>query len=106
MDKGFLIVWCTCPDDHTANTISKHLVDQQLAACVTQLAGARSVYRWKGKIETAEEVVLMIKTRASAYKELEAAVEALHPYELPELIATRIEAGVPDYLGWVFESVK
>lgn len=106
MDKGFLIVWCACPDEHTANTISRHLVDQRLAACVTQLPGAKSVYRWKGKIETTEEVVLMIKTRASAYKELEAAVEALHPYEIPELIATQIEAGVPDYLGWVFESVK
>lgn len=106
MPAETIIVWCACPDEHAANAIARHLVDQRLAACVTQLPGARSVYRWKGQVETAEEIVLMIKTRASAWTELEAVVEALHPYELPELLVTPVEGGLDRYLSWVAESTE
>jgi periplasmic divalent cation tolerance protein len=106
MDNDFLIVWCACPDDHSADTIARHLVEQRLAACVTRLGGARSVYRWRSGIERADELVLMIKTRRSRYAELEAAVQALHPYDVPELLATPVVAGAAPYLSWLEESTE
>jgi periplasmic divalent cation tolerance protein len=96
-----LLVYCTCPDPDTALRIAKALVDQQLAACVNVVPGLISVYRWQGQMETAQEVLLLIKTRQAVYPELEAALLALHPYELPEIIAVPIEAGLPAYLSWI-----
>jgi periplasmic divalent cation tolerance protein len=96
-----LLVYCTCPDHDTALRIAKSLVDQQLAACVNVVPGLTSVYRWQGQMETAQEVLLLIKTRRAVYPELEAALLALHPYELPEIIAVPIEAGLPAYLSWI-----
>ncbi len=104
MIGNYLVVWCTCPDQHTATTIARHLVDQRLAACVTQLPGATSVYRWRAEVEQEEEIVLMIKTKAAAYERLEAAVEALHPNEVPELIAVPLVGGATPYLNWLEES--
>ncbi len=96
-----LLVFCTCPDHDTALRIAKALVDQQLAACVNVVPGLTSVYRWQGQRETAQEVLLLIKTRQAVYPELEAALLALHPYELPEIIAVPIAAGLPAYLSWI-----
>jgi periplasmic divalent cation tolerance protein len=96
-----LLVYCTCPDHDTALRIAKALVDQQLAACVNLVPGLTSVYRWQGQREMAQEVLLLIKTRQAVYPELEAALLALHPYELPEIIAVPIEAGLPAYLSWI-----
>ena len=81
--------------------IAKALVDQQLAACVNVVPGLTSVYRWQGQTESAQEVLLLIKTRQAVYPELEAALLTLHPYELPEIIAVPIEAGLPAYLSWI-----
>ena len=96
-----LLVYCTCPDSDTALRIAMALVDQQLAACVNVVPGLTSVYRWQGQTETSQEVLLLIKTRQAVYPELEAALLALHPYELPEIIAVPIEAGLPAYLSWI-----
>ena len=96
-----LLVYCTCPDHDTALRIAQALVDQQLAACVNVVPGLTSVYRWQGQRETAQEVLLLIKTRQAVYPQLEAALLALHPYELPEIIAVPIEAGLPAYLSWI-----
>ncbi len=74
---------------------------QRVAACVNVLAPCRSVYRWQNAVETAVEVPLLIKTSAERYADLEAAIRAGHPYELPEIIAVPIERGLPDYLAWV-----
>jgi periplasmic divalent cation tolerance protein len=96
-----LLVLTNLPDAATARTLADHLVGERLAACVNILAPCRSVYRWQGAIEDAEEVPLLIKTTAARYAELEAAIHARHPYELPEIVAVPIAQGLPAYLGWV-----
>lgn len=96
-----LLVITTLPDAHSADALANALVEARLAACVSILAPCRSVYRWQGKTENAEEVPLLIKTTAARYAALEAAIRARHPYELPEIIAVPITYGLPDYLAWV-----
>lgn len=98
---SFLLVLTNLPDAESAGKLANLLVESQLAACVNILAPCRSVYRWQGKIEDAEETPLLIKTRAERYAELETAIIANHPYELPEIIAVPIERGLPAYLTWV-----
>lgn len=96
-----LLVLTQLPDAETARTLAGRLVEARLAACVNILAPCRSVYRWEGKIEGAEEVPLLIKTTAARYAELETAIRAAHPYSLPEIVALPVERGLPAYLGWV-----
>ena len=96
-----LLVLTHLPDRATAEVLAQTLVEQRLAACVNVLAPCTSVYRWQGKLETASEVPLSIKTTQDRYAALEAAVRAAHPYALPELIALPIEQGLPDYLAWI-----
>lgn len=96
-----LLVITNTPDPDTAGRIARHLVEDRLAACVNRLAPCRSVYRWEGEVEEAEEIPLLIKTTVARYPEVEAAIRALHPYELPEVVAVRVERGLPAYLAWV-----
>ena len=96
-----LLVLTNTPDLDTAERIARHLVEDHLAACVNRLAPCRSVYRWEGEVEEAEEIPLLIKTTVARYPEVEAAIRALHPYELPEVVAVRVERGLPAYLAWV-----
>ena len=96
-----LIVITHAPDRVIAEKIARSLVDQKLAACVNILAGCSSVYRWKGNVETAVEVPLLIKTRADIYAEVEAAIKSLHPYELPEIVAVPVAHGSSEYLEWI-----
>ncbi len=96
-----LIVLCNAPDQPTAQRLAQAVVAQQLAACVNILAPCRSVYRWQGVVEEAEEVPLLIKTTQARYPALQAALRAAHPYELPEIVAVPVVAGLPDYLTWV-----
>jgi len=77
------------------------LVAGQLAACVNILPPATSIYRWQGKIEQAEEIPLLIKTTTGRYAEVETTIRTLHPYEVPEVIAVPLAAGLPAYLGWL-----
>ncbi|MDQ7989066.1 MAG: divalent-cation tolerance protein CutA [Candidatus Dactylopiibacterium sp.] len=96
-----LLVLCQAPDADTAARLARLLVERRLAACVNQLAACRSVYRWEGRIEAADEVPLLIKTTQARYAALEATLRAEHPYELPEIIALPLTAGLPDYLDWI-----
>ena len=96
-----LIVITNAPDRDAALKIARALIERKLAACVNILAECTSVYRWRGRLETAAEVPLLIKTRAAIYAEVEAAIKSLHPYELPEIVAVPIERGLPAYLEWV-----
>jgi periplasmic divalent cation tolerance protein len=96
-----IIVLTNAPDRAVARRIADALIERKLAACVNMLAECTSVYRWKGGIETATEVPLMIKTRSEIYDDVEAAIRGLHPYELPEIIAIPVERGSPDFLDWV-----
>lgn len=95
------LVLTTLPDTAAADALATALVSARLAACVTRLAPAQSVYRWQGQVETASEVPLLIKTTEATYPALEAAVRAAHPYEVPELVVIPISAGLPAYLQWV-----
>ena len=98
-----LLVLTTLPEREAALKLARALVDKRLAACVNILSGCTSVYRWQDNVEHAEEVPLLIKTRAGRYAELEAVIRSLHPYELPEIIAVPVVQGLADYLGWVAE---
>ena len=96
-----IVVLTNFPDLATASKLAQLLVEQRLAACVNVLAQCSSVYRWQGSIETATEVPVLIKTVASRYARVEAAIRANHPYELPEIISVPVVAGLGAYLGWV-----
>ena len=102
-EEATLLVFTNLPDRDAALAFARALVQRRLAACVNVLGGCASVYRWKGEIEEAAEVPVLVKTRATRYAELEAAIRELHPYELPELVAVPIVRGLPEYLDWVAE---
>lgn len=101
-----LIVHCSCPDTASADAIAAALVEERLAACVTALPGARSTYRWQGRVEQAQEVLLMIKTARERLDALTARIRALHPYELPEVVAVEATGGLAPYLQWVAEQSR
>ncbi len=96
-----LLVITNLPDRAIAERIATSLVTENLAACVNIFAECTSIYRWQDKIEHASEVPMLIKTTRSAYPRLEGALRKLHPYELPEIIALPVSAGLPEYLNWV-----
>lgn len=96
-----LLVCSSFPDPGSAETAARALVEERLAACVQLLPGARSIYRWAGKLECATETLLQAKTVADRLDALTARLQALHPYELPEIVAVQAEAGLPAYFDWV-----
>lgn len=96
-----LLVITNAPDRATAEAIAQRLVESRAAACVNILASCRSVYRWQGAVETADEVPVLIKTTAAAYPRVETLIRDAHPYELPEIIAVPVGRGLPAYLDWV-----
>jgi len=96
-----LVVLCNAPDEGTAKMLASALIERELAACVNLLAPASSYYRWQGTLETTTEIPMLIKTTAARYAALEAVLHELHPYDLPEIIALPVAAGLPAYLGWV-----
>jgi periplasmic divalent cation tolerance protein len=101
-----LLVMTNLPDMPAAQALAHTLVDQRLAACVNCLPAVKSVYRWQDAIEEADEVTVFIKTVASRYTELEAAIRLSHPYQLPEIVALSVAAGLPPYLDWVVQETK
>ncbi|MEN8166880.1 MAG: divalent-cation tolerance protein CutA [Pseudomonadota bacterium] len=101
MSTSILLTLCTVPDRDRAMNLAEKLVDSGLAACVNITAPITSVYRWEGKREMADEVLLLIKTTAGQYAALESAIRTLHPYELPEILAVPVEQGLQGYLDWV-----
>jgi periplasmic divalent cation tolerance protein len=98
-----LLVWTNCPDEAIADRIALALVEQGLAACVNRYPPVQSSYRWHGNVERASEIPLLIKTTHERYPELERAIQHLHPYDLPEIIAVPITAGHAGYLRWITE---
>ncbi|HEY5291019.1 MAG TPA: divalent-cation tolerance protein CutA [Burkholderiales bacterium] len=96
-----LLVVTNLPDRESAEKLAALLIERRLAACVSILAPCSSVYRWQGEIQHDEEHPLLIKTAKDRYAELEAAIRANHPYELPEVIAVPVTQGLPAYLQWV-----
>lgn len=96
-----LLVITNLPDTASAQKLARQLVEARAAACVNRLAPCLSTYRWKGNIETSSEVPLLIKTTKDAYPRLEKLIREAHPYELPEIIAVSVTAGLPAYLDWI-----
>lgn len=101
-----LLVLSNVPDEKIAGDIARRLVEQDLAACVNILPGVRSIYRWQNAVEEALEVTLLIKTVQSRYAEVEHAIKAMHPYDVPEIIALPIAAGLPAYLEWIAKTTR
>lgn len=106
MEHDTLLVMTTCPDTEHAQALAVQLIEARLAACINQLPGIRSVYRWEGELKSGSEVLLMIKTPADKWQALEAAIKADHPYELPEIIAVPISNGHQPYLDWIQDTTE
>jgi periplasmic divalent cation tolerance protein len=98
-----LIVLTNLPDRSAAEALAAQLVERRVAACVNILSPCHSVFRWQGGVQREEEHPLLIKTTSERYPELERAICAGHPYELPEIVAVPIERGLPEYLRWLAE---
>lgn len=96
-----LIVMTNMPDEASAAALATELIASRLAACVNILAPCRSLYRWNDEVQDDLEHPLLIKTTRTRYAALEAAIRARHPYELPEIVAVPITAGLSAYLDWV-----
>ncbi len=99
-----LLVLSTFPDIATARRIARELVEKRCAACANILPQIESIYWWQGMVESGPEVLVLFKTSASRYPALETTLQQLHPYEVPEIIATDIEQGLPEYLAWVTDN--
>jgi periplasmic divalent cation tolerance protein len=99
------VVFVTLPDADGARAMARILVDERLAACGSVVPGLTSIYRWEGAIEEEAEALLVLKTTADALPGLLARIPALHPYEVPEILALPVGEGHPPYLDWVRESV-
>jgi periplasmic divalent cation tolerance protein len=103
---GKLVVLSTVGTVEDADRIARMLVEGGLAACVNVVPGVRSIYRWKGRVESDEELLLVMKTTAERFAALEAALLQAHPYSLPEVVALRVERGHAAYLEWLEQSVS
>ena len=101
MPDAAILVLTSLPDHEGALALARSLVKGRLAACVNVGAPVESMYHWRGEIETAREVPVVIKTRRALYNAVEAAIVAVHPYELPEVIAVPVIHGLAGYLGWI-----
>ncbi len=102
--KGYIMVLTTVSNEKDAVNIAETLVKERLAACV-QIVPIKSIYTWKGALETANEHLIIAKTLRIMYEDVEKRIKDIHPYEVPEIIAVPIEDGSEEYLRWVRDSV-
>lgn len=101
-----IVIFCTVPDDETAELLATGLVEKRLAACVKVIPGVRSFYRWEGKIEVGSEVQMLIKTRRSHFEAIEEWIGEKHPYEVPELVALPASDVGEPYAKWAAEQTQ
>jgi periplasmic divalent cation tolerance protein len=101
-----IVVFCTADSPEIAERVARGLVDQRLAACVNILPGLRSIYRWQGNTEDAQEILLVIKTSRGLFDSVRQTIEKLHSYEVPEVIALPIVNGSTAYLDWLAGELK
>ena len=102
----YRIVLVTCGSMAEARKIGRAVVEKKLAACANIVPGMESIYRWKGKVERAREILVVMKTSEARLQELQREVKRLHSYEVPEFIVLPITAGSREYLAWIGESVN
>eukprot|EP00005_Dracoamoeba_jomungandri_P004532 CAMPEP_0174254698 /NCGR_PEP_ID=MMETSP0439-20130205/4019_1 /TAXON_ID=0 /ORGANISM="Stereomyxa ramosa, Strain Chinc5" /LENGTH=110 /DNA_ID=CAMNT_0015336441 /DNA_START=218 /DNA_END=550 /DNA_ORIENTATION=+ len=103
-DQKKVIAYVTVPNQTTADNIADVLLEKRLVACVNIIPGIKSKYVWNGKVETDQELLLMMKTMRSHVPQLIETVKANHGYDVPEVIVTDIKDGNPDYLDWIKSS--
>lgn len=96
-----IVVLSSCGSAEEAERLARSLVEERLAACVNVIGGAKSFYRWKGAIESAQEFLLVIKTSRDLFERLRTILETAHSYDLPEVLALPVVAGSPAYLNWL-----
>ena len=104
MSEKLLLALSTFPDHETARDISNELVTKKLAACANILPGVESIYRWKEKIESGNEILVLFKLSEDRQSAFQEKLRSLHPYDVPEIIFVPISSGLPEYLRWVTEN--
>ena len=104
MGDEIVVAFSTFPDVETARRVAREIVELRLAACGNIVPQIHSVYRWQGKLESGEEALAIFKLSASGYAEFETKLRSLHPYDVPEIISSKVNAGLPEYLRWVTEN--
>ena len=97
----FIIVFITAPNEKEAASISRTIVEERLVACVNIIPSVRSIYRWQGRVEDEQEVLMMVKTKKSLFERLQERVKELHSYEVPEIIGLPLVEGSKEYLDWL-----
>ena len=97
----YQLILNTCPDYTTAELLATQIVENNLAACVNIVPNLTSIYLWQGKVESAQEHLLLIKAPCQQYDAIERFLAEHHPYDVPEIIAFSIEKGLPEYLQWI-----
>jgi periplasmic divalent cation tolerance protein len=98
------VVLVTCANEEQGASIARSLVGERLAACVNLVAGIRSIYRWRDKLEDDRETLLLVKTRTQLLARVERRVRELHTYQVPELVVLPVSKGSGRYMDWLFES--
>jgi periplasmic divalent cation tolerance protein len=101
-----LVVYVTVPSRQEAAKIARALVHEKLAACVSAIPGVSSCFRWKGRMERTQEILLMIKTTPRRYPALEKRIRFLHSYKVPEILATPVVGGNAEYIRWLRKSIE
>lgn len=101
-----ILVITNFPDNESAGALAQELVNQRLAACVNIMPVCTSVYRWQNETESTEELPVFIKTQQKHYNRVEQIINAMHPYELPEVIVVPVTDGLPAYLQWIMDETN
>jgi len=96
-----IVIFCTVPNKDDAKKISKALIEENLAACVSTVDKVRSLFSWNGEMCFENELLLIIKTKRELFEKIEAVIKALHSYNVPEIIGLPVIVGSEDYLGWI-----
>lgn len=100
------VIYCTVPNEFSANLIATTLVDECLAACVNIVPSVTSIYKWEGTVQTDNELLLIIKTQKSKFEEIETRIKALHENSIPEIIALPITNGSDEYMNWIIKETS
>jgi len=106
IERDIFVLLSTCPDAATAERIARELVGASLVACVNVVPGLRSIYRWNEAVQVDEEVLMILKTPADRLSAARERLVALHPYDVPEVIALPVADGHDPYLQWVVDSTR
>ena len=102
-DTGVSVLLATVPDAEVGRRLARALLQERLIACANLVPGVASLYRWEGELQEEDEVLLVMKTRSGLVPRLVARIPELHPYELPEVLALRVDDGLPAYCRWVLD---